>query len=72
MTHDPVIHLFFLSLEDVDLFRFEHQISHFGFSWRKCQKTELNLYQYKPYLKINLLNKSLTPASFTVIYLVFS
>ena len=70
MAHDPVIH-FFLNLEGVDLFHFEHQISHFGFSWRKCQRIESKLYQYKPYLKVNLLNKSLTPASFTVIYLFF-
>lgn len=70
MAHNPVIH-FFLNLEGVDLFHFEHQISHFGFSWRKCQRIESKLYQYKPYLKVNLLNKSLTPASFTVIYLFF-
>lgn len=66
MTHYVVIH--YLSLEDVDLFHFEHQLSYFGFSWRKCQWIELNPYQYKPDLKVNLLNKSVTPA-FTIIHL---
>lgn len=66
MTHYAVIH--YLSLEDIDLFHFEHQLSYFGFSWRKCQWIELNLYQYKPDLKVNLLNKSVTPA-FTMIHL---
>lgn len=67
MTHNIVIP--HLRLKDGDLFHFEHQLSHFGFSWRKCQWIESNLCQYNPYLKADLLTKSQTPA-FTMIHLL--